>query len=355
MQEPANDQSVPETEIPVALTTHVSDAHAVDPLEREAWRVTNATLSQLGTDVARVQGLVQNAVGELSEGFAVLSAQGQHQRDLLQGLLRPVEAGSESTSSGKQLDQFVAGTQQLVRDVVDSLAAAGTQTEQLAGAMHAAVAAMDQVGRMTRDIRRIADQTRMVALNASIEAAHAGRFGAAFSVVAEEITRLSADARAVSEGMNEQVSTARQELESAHGTAAASAAAASSLVGSAEGRLAVLDDDVQALEQHLAESLAGAQAAAAVMTEGVGRCVRALQFDDLVAQLSALSGQRIVAVTAVLHAMEHLRTPTGEDEADVAGDAPRVALADANSALAQTLLRQIVEQQNMESGDIELF
>jgi hypothetical protein len=51
--------------------------------------------------------------------------------------------------------------------------------------------ALNAYSRMVADIEKIAMQINLISLNASIEAAKAGQFGKAFSVVAEEIRRLA--------------------------------------------------------------------------------------------------------------------------------------------------------------------
>jgi hypothetical protein len=56
-----------------------------------------------------------------------------------------------------------------------------------------------------REIERVASQTQMLALNARIQAAHAGKAGAGFSVVAEEVSQVAGHVRKLSEELSGQL------------------------------------------------------------------------------------------------------------------------------------------------------
>jgi hypothetical protein len=80
----------------------------------------------------------------------------------------------------------------------------------------------DEIAGIVKAIQGVADQTHMLALNASIEAARAGEHGKGFAIVADEVRKLAessaAAAKEISRLVGEVVTGSRQALESLEST-----------------------------------------------------------------------------------------------------------------------------------------
>ncbi len=81
-----------------------------------------------------------------------------------------------------------------------------TLAEHLSKRMERITDALDQVQRVSDIIGNIAQQTNMLALNASIEAARAGDAGQAFAVVATEVKKLAQDTREATQHIDQTIS-----------------------------------------------------------------------------------------------------------------------------------------------------
>ena len=86
-------------------------------------------------------------------------------------------AGEEGQRAASEVDATMIEIDERVSGIGQEIANLATQT--------------DQIGEIVQTVSSIADQSNLLAFNATIEAAKAGEHGAGFAVVAEEVRTLA--------------------------------------------------------------------------------------------------------------------------------------------------------------------
>ena len=171
--------------------------------------------------VAERTGDIEAASDEVAAAVDGIAAGAEDQRDFLERVAGETEALSatvqEIAATADEVAATASETTELTEDGQRSAEAAAAAIEDVEAT---AAAAVDEVAELTERmddvvgvvdvIRDIADQTNMLALNASIEAARAGKDGEGFAVVADEVKDLAADSLAHADDIETEV-TAMQE------------------------------------------------------------------------------------------------------------------------------------------------
>ena len=107
-------------------------------------------------------------------------------------------------------------------------------SQQAADGMQRMQSATDEIGRAIEEINSVARQTKLLSLNASVEAMRSGgSTGAGFRMVAEEIRNLAGKVEEVAQQISERVETVLAEVVDASGKVRATHQALSDIASSA--------------------------------------------------------------------------------------------------------------------------
>ena len=180
-------------------------------------------------------------------------------------------------------DELITSTRASLAEVVATLDAAIAQRRSFVEGLKALRSVNDAMAAMTREVSTIGGQTRLLALNAKIEAARAGTAGLAFGVVASELSQLAGKSAEAGERIQERASLAAKAIDStlaeaSSGTLDAGIAAAGATVER------VLDDLLETLARS-EEAAAGLGHAAEGVRSEIAESLVALQFGDRVSQV----------------------------------------------------------------------
>ncbi len=324
----------------------------------------HSTIEPIGSDIAQAQQLVRDATGTLSASFHGLNEQSGAQLRLVMDLIGAF-ADTSATQDGETgrrvgFSQFARETEGILDHFVENIVSVSKDSMSMVHRVDDMAEQMQKVVTLLGDIKTIADQTNLLALNAAIEAARAGEHGRGFAVVADEVRKLSQHSTAFSDQIREVVTKARENIDAARAVISQMASKDMSVAIKSKAHIEEMMKEVAKLNREVGTNLEQASGIARNINESVGLAVRSLQFEDIVTQVMAHANDHLHHLQAIVRQAQGQLAAL---EAQGPGDSPAVVRAGSElcraiercAAERQAAVHKPAHQQSIQAGSVELF
>ncbi|WP_018873523.1 methyl-accepting chemotaxis protein [Thioalkalivibrio sp. ALJ16] len=325
-----------------------SEAGAVcGPLSDEIDQAMHFELEQLEAEIRRQRDLIAAAVQDLGNSFGEMHEIVGRQMELMTSDLAARNGEEESLSQAEIIRELTEKSDETLQMFIDTLVEISRQSVESAHHIEDMSEHMNGVFKLLDSAGAIAGQTNLLALNASIEAARAGEAGRGFSVVADEVRSLSQRSATFHDDIRAQIDQARESIRKVHGTVHDMASRDMSDSMGEKDRITRLFQYAQRATDEMEIRVREEAELSERMNRAVATAVRSLQFEDIARQSLG------TAEEAIRH-LQELQGILHEARANEDAGAMAERVREWRDQRRKSHHRA-VEQQDMGSGEVELF
>ena len=326
----------------------------VDSLAKEC--IENMTASSayelppLIGSMDQLLGVIGDASEKLHNSFNGLTEKSAQQNNLTLEIIDQLRVKDSEDVSTLIFEKFSRETSDVIDEYVGLTVKVSDKSIAAANKASDMNTQMDVMFALLEQVKYLADQTGLLALNASIEAARAGELGRGFAVVADEVRNLAKKSAGLNEQIHQNVSNSKKTLSDMNDLVGEIASLEMGHALDAKDNLDDMIKDIDNVSHFVSKSLSVSSEVSASIQTDVGNAVMALQYEDMASQL-------------IVHVKEWLENlGNGIDSVR-----PMLEQSDLNSILLEinNMLKKQIEQkpgsksavasESVDEGDIELF
>jgi len=252
----------------------------------------------LQEEVGQLKQLLQDAVAQLSDSFSVLGADLRAQQDATREIL----GGSmlqEDSEEEVDFDGFMKKNAELMEKFIESIVYTSKYSMSLVVKLEAVSQSILDILKDVRGVEGIAEQTKVLAINATIEAARAGKAGRSFAVVAEEVRKLADHSKGFGYRISEHVGEIRGALTEVEKSTNDLASKDMNFALQAKEDAKVMMEKINEINKKMYDSAHTMSGMAGDINAHISQSVTALQFEDLATQLMEDISRRVQKIESV--------------------------------------------------------
>jgi methyl-accepting chemotaxis protein len=279
-------ESVPQVdEMLETLAAESQDRRTKDLLKR--WVETGQTYTKeskvLRKSVGEAIAQMEQATDTIANSFQAVinkaAVQARQAMELLEGT-----QGATTDGVPQSLQDFIQVTDKRLNKMADEVVRVADLSVRMVKDLDDVQQRAQAIDGFLRDVETLADQTKLLALNADIEAARAGEAGRGFAVVANEVRRLSQRSHVFSQEIRKHLKAVSHGLNRTYGNMQALTAEDMEHALRLKQEVMELTQSLEGKNREVADTVGDINIISREIAQDVQNIVISLQFQDITSQ-----------------------------------------------------------------------